>query len=411
MTEFWLPALLLTIFALAFVLIPLLRNSASSGQTIDSDSLNIGVYKDRLAEIDKELSLGMLDKAEWQKLKLELDRSLLADQGGEQTHQVGHLINKFWLVFIIILALPASAWFLYGEWGALNEVSIGQQLKELREGDKNSQQLQAILDRVERQTSKNPDNAQYWNLLSRMYMSSQRYGDAARAFQQLAKLYPQDSGVLARYAQAMYLASGNQITPSIQDLIEQVRSMDPRQPTLLGMLGMNAFENANYSGAVDYWSQLLEVLPAGSPDAQMIQSGIQQARTMGGLATEEPVTTEAQAAGQARVLVKVSLGADVSAEPNSTVYVFAKALQGPKMPLAVAKLAVSELPTEVVLDDTMAMTPQLKLSLFEQIALVARVSASGDVSAKPGDLEGVLKPVVTRAEIPVELVINSVVGQ
>jgi cytochrome c-type biogenesis protein CcmH len=309
----------------------------------------------------------------------------------------------------LLVALPLVAWLLYGQWGALGQVQLGAQLEQYREGDNSAEQVQAILENLEKQAARDPDNEQTWNLMSRLYMSEQRYAEAAGAFQQLSRLYPEDANVLARYAQALYLANDNEISPFVQGLIERVMRLDPHQPTLLGMLGMNAFERADYQKAVDYWSRLVAVLPPDSPDARMIRSGIDQARTMGGLV--QPAEKEDTPQGVASIEVGVSLAEGIEANPSSTVYVYARALQGPKMPLAVARLTVADLPTKVVLDDSMAMAPELTLSSFRQVNLVARISLDGDVMASPGDVEGVNGPVATADGSPVQIVIDTVINK
>lgn len=77
-----------------------------------------------------------------------------------------------------------------------------------------------------------------------------------------------------------------------------------------------------------------------------------------------------------------------SVSATDTVFIFAKAVSGPRMPLAVLRRQASDFPIEFSLDDSMAMSPQAKLSQFNQVIIGARISSSGSTSVSAGDLEG-----------------------
>ena len=111
-----------------------------------------------------------------------------------------------------------------------------------------------------------------------------------------------------------------------------------------------------------------------------------------------------------KVTVKLSPALAAKAAPGDAVYIFARAAQGPKMPLAIVRMQVQELPATVTLDDSMAMVPDMKMSSFPQLVIGARVSKSGNAIPKPGDLEGYAPPLKAGAAGPVEVVIASVVG-
>jgi cytochrome c-type biogenesis protein CcmH len=164
---------------------------------------------------------------------------------------------------------------------------------------------------------------------------------------------------------------------------------------VLGMLGIASFENGDYAGAANYWEQLLPMLPPESQNAEMIKQGIAQARAMAGDSPAvAPADESPPVAAGVSLTVAVSLSDSLPADPNASVFVFARAISGPPMPLAVARLRVADLPAVVTLDDSMAMTPALKLSSFERVEVVARVSKRGIANRGSGDLEGAFGPVV-----------------
>ena len=111
-----------------------------------------------------------------------------------------------------------------------------------------------------------------------------------------------------------------------------------------------------------------------------------------------------------KVAVKLSPALAGKAAPGDTVFIFARAAQGPKMPLAIVRMQMKDLPTTVTLDDSMAMVPDMKMSSFPQLVIGARISKTGDAIPKPGDLEGYAPPLKAGAAGPVEVVIASVAG-
>jgi cytochrome c-type biogenesis protein CcmH len=196
----------------------------------------------------------------------------------------------------------------------------------------------------------------------------------------LQQKFPEDPSIASQYAHALYLAADRHLTAEALAQAQRALQADPDQSTALGLLGIDAFERKDYPQALLHWRHLLRMLPPGSANAGMIERGIKQAE---------------QALGPAgfpgpKVVVTVSLAPEFSAAQSqgAILFVFARAINGPPMPLAVARLDPRQLPVTVTLDDSMAMVPGVNLSSAKQIEVVARISASGQVRAEPGDLEG-----------------------
>jgi cytochrome c-type biogenesis protein CcmH len=202
------------------------------------------------------------------------------------------------------------------------------------------------------------------------------------------------------------MAQGQSLAGPPTKLIEKALAIDPNYPKALALAGSAAMERGDYSAAIRHWEHLLKGLPSDSEDAKMITGGLQQARqflaqSKGGkgmmLAQPEPEPEAMQraASGKERISGSVTLSAAIKskANPTDTVFILARAAQGPKMPLAILRKQVQDLPLQFSLDDSTAMAPQMKLSNFDEVVVVVRVSKSGNAMPQPGDLQGMSSPV------------------
>ncbi|MCY1341260.1 hypothetical protein D9M69_271980 [compost metagenome] len=200
--------------------------------------------------------------------------------------------------------------------------------------------------------------------------------------------------MLGQWAQALYFANDRQWSADIQALTDEALKADGEEVTSLGLLGIAAFEEQRYKDAIGYWERLIAVLPPEDPSRAAIQGGVERARAKLG-ASEQPEQPVAATDEGAKLKVRVDLAAELKGkvQPGDSVFVFARASNGPPMPLAVKRLTVADLPAEVELSDADAMMPQLKLSAFPQVQLVARVSRSG--KATDGEWIGRSQPLAS----------------
>jgi len=185
-------------------------------------------------------------------------------------------------------------------------------------------------------------------------------------------------------------------------LLEKAIKLDPNNLKTLALSGTAAMERGDYAAAVRHWEKLLKMVPSDNPDAQMIRDGVHQAKQLlaeskGGKAALEQINEAAaqpQSSGKERISGTVTLSPSLrgQAAPEDTVFVLARAAQGPKMPLAIIRKQVKDLPLQFSLDDSMAMSPEVKMSNFDQIVVVARVSKSGNAMPQLGDLQGMSEP-------------------
>ena len=264
--------------------------------------------------------------------------------------------------------------------------------------------------RLEQAVKEQPQSAEAWYFLGRTYMAQERAGDAAKAFEQAVNLAGRAPELLGQWAQALYFAEGKQWSERLQALTDEALKGDPQEVTSLGLLGIAAYESQRYADAVRYWKRLVAVLPEQDPSRAAIVGGIERAREQMGDAGQ--ASTAAEPGAKVHALeVSVSLSPEVqkNVQPDDAVFVFARALSGPPMPLAAKLLKVSDLPARISLSDVDAMMPELKISRFDQVQLVARVSRAGN--ATQGEWTGQVGPVANTARETQTLLIDSREGQ
>jgi len=437
---FYSAVVLFSVFAILFLVWPIVARHFSrtsndqhkSDELAQRESANIALYRDHLGELDVSLEQGSIDNDQYQQLKTELERNLLEDSRtavGESAATVA--APGRWLLWLAAVVLPISAAGLYMSLGAysdwqLNNVLLEKQQLELQwsenvlqhNGDQRenieaslgvkSNELVAAL---KEQLAGSPDNVQSWVLLARTSVELQDYDSAISSYQQILRREPQSSQIMAEMAQVIFSQAGNKIVPVVSSLVAQALSIDPDNGIALGLAGIEAFQGENFKQAITHWRLALRGLDPNGNSARALQNGITQAEARlviapnkGATAANSAVpmvkdssrtTTEPTNSGKVALSIDVSLGEQVEFKPDHAVFIYARAWQGPKMPLAIVKLRADQLPTTVTLDETMAMMPSMTLASFEQVELVARLSASGGPVPKPGDWEGLLGPIPT----------------
>ncbi|MNQ64183.1 Formate-dependent nitrite reductase complex subunit NrfG [compost metagenome] len=291
---------------------------------------------------------------------------------------------------------------LYLHFGASDEVELA---REFAHAPKTMEELTL---RLERAVAAQPDSVEGLYFLGRTYMTQDRPADAAKMFERTLALAGRQPELLGQLAQARYFAGGKQWTPEIQALTDEALKADAREVTSLGLLGIAAFEGERYQQAIDYWQRLLEVLPADDASRPALDGGIKRASekllASGGKVESAPAVASK---GEIRLKVRVELGADLKAKvkPDDSVFIFARASSGPPMPLAAKRLTVADLPVEVELSDADAMMPQMKLSNFPEVQLVARISRGGQPTK--GEWIGRSKPLANTTTAQQHLTIDS----
>ncbi len=418
MTIFWGLAGIMVIVALLFTLPWILRDREQSGT--DLDTVNTEVIKTQLAELEADLESGRLDQAQYLAARQDLERELLADlsaasaAGGEAGVRGGR-----WAALVLIVLIPGLTVGLYQTIGTQEIIPLLAQggTAPAKAPAQGAHSLEEMVERLAERLRQEPDNAEGWVMLARSYTSMERFGDAAVAYARAHSLVGDQPGLLADYADALVMANGREFTDQAGGLLLKALETDPGNVKALWLTGHWKNQTGDYADAVRYWQRAAEQLPPGGEDALVIAQQIRQAREnlAPGEVVEAPTPDQeatpaapATPAGKA-LTVSITLDPQVAAgaAPEDTVFIFARAVSGPRMPLAIVRKQVSDLPLTVTLDDSTAMAPSMKLSNFEEVAVGARISKSGTAMPQSGDLQGLVAPVVPGSGEPIELAIDS----
>jgi cytochrome c-type biogenesis protein CcmH len=382
-TAFWVIAVLLAVGALAFVLPPLLgRRRTAPGAT--NDATNVAVYRDQLRELEADLAAGTLARDQYEDSRRELEARLLDDVRGSGT---GARAVKPGRVAAIAagIAIPLVAILLY--------LAVGNPRALAPQADSHGitrQQIEDMVERLDARMRENPDDATGWVMLGRSYAVLDRFPEAVSAYANAVKRSPPDAQLLADYADALAMAQGRRLQGEPERIVAQALKLDPRNVKALALAGTAAFENHDFKGAIAHWRKILEVVPPDSDMADSIRDSIADAEKLaGGTGKAHPASAPGAVSGTVRLAPALA----PKAAPADTVFVFARAADGPRMPLAVMRKQVRELPAAFTLDDTMAMAPGMKLSDHPRVVVGARISKSGSPTPQPGDFEGLSAPV------------------
>ncbi len=409
MIWFGLLAALFIAGALAFVLPPLLRRS-HGGSQVSRGAVNVNVYRDQLRELENDLAAGTLSQDRYDEARHEIERQLLEDTGDEEAVPASAPRRGRLTAAIVGAAVPLVAIGLYFGVGNPQAIQTASAPHGAPHGVKEEQVL-AMVEQLAARMRANPDDPEGWRILARSYAVLGRFKESAEAYAKAAARIPNDAQLLADYADALAMAQGRTLEGEPEKLIARALAIDPANTKALALAGTAAFNRKDYARAIEYWQRMLAVLPPDSETVQAVRSNIAEARSLAGgaLAAASPAApAPAPTAAGGRVSGVVKLAPELAGKiaPTDTVFVFARAAQGPRMPLAILRRQARDLPLEFTLDDSMAMTPAMKLSSFPQVVIGARVSKSANATPQPGDLQGLSAPIQVGAN-GVSVVIDS----
>jgi cytochrome c-type biogenesis protein CcmH len=377
MTLFWAIGASLALVALGIALRPLLFTLKKPD--LSRSKANIAIYRDQLRELEADRAAGTLAAADYEAARVELESRLLEDVVPESAPSRGASRR---LLVTLALAVPLCAAALY--------FAVGDP----RSIDAPVQNLEAMVERLAAHLRENPDDASGWKLIGRAYASMNRHAEAADAYAKAAVRAPRDAQLLADLAEALAMARGRSLEGEPEKLLERALALEPDNLKALALAGTAAFGRRDYRAAVRHWEKMVPLVPRDSEEGRSIQASVDEAKA---LLSQKPL--------QGRVSISKKILPQVS--PDDTVFIFARAVEGPPMPLAVLRRQVRDLPFAFALDDSMAMAPGTKLSGHPRVIVAARVSKSGDPAPKPGDLQGASSPVANDAQ-GVSVVIDTV---
>ena len=434
MASLWVGISVFLVFSAALIVIFAYRLARKKIQLInDRKTQNVIIFKQRLADYEKELERGDISQEQFESLKLELDKTLLSDALTETNQEVesGASSNPdrartqfSVMASILAIGIPVISLLVYFQTGASNDVRIAQIMSTPSETrDEAVASMNELVERLEKKIQENPDDLENSFVLARSYMSLKRPQDGARVLKQISTKLPdtnpEKAYILGQYAQALYFSSSSKqssgkMTPEIKRAINDGLQINPKEASLLGIMGVHSFDSGEYREAIRYWKDLLAALPPGK-DSEAIKVGIERAKeklVAAGETFEDESTDNSDKGVSLRVAIELSDELKSKVNGNETVFVLARIPGGPKIPLAVKRMAVSQLPAEITLSDSDAMGPMAKLSSAEQAEIVVRVSKSGDPKPQKGDFQIVSNPVDTaKHKTVITLIVDQVIGE
>jgi len=399
MTLFLLIAVVMAAIALAWVL-PVLLRRRDTAVIVQTRASNLAILKDQLAELEQDVAAGTLPQAQYQQAREDLERRAY-EEAREPVAPVAVVPAPARRTAIMLAALlPVCAAALYWQFGTPEGLAPAA---EVHGGSKvTPQEVEAMVAKLAARMQQSPDDGNGWALLARSYLVMQRHADAVAAYERAVALIKDDADLLADYADALAMTQGRRIEGKPLKVVERALKIDPLQWKALAMAGSAAFERKDFKTAVAYWEKLQSRAEPGSDFAREVAANVDEARQLGGLkvaaSDAPPVKADAKSTGDsagASVEGTVALSRELAgkAAPTDTVFVFARAAEGPRMPLAIMRFQVKDLPAKFHLDDSMAMSPAAKLSNHPNVIIGARVSKSANATPQPGDLQGASKPV------------------
>ena len=388
MTSFVVIAALLVAAALAFLLTPLVWIKRGGGSAVSRRDSNVAVYRDQLADLERDLRDGALADEQLRSAKKELERRLLEDVAATEGRTVRRPSKL--AAAALGIAVPLFAALLYFWLGNFDALTARTD-----EGHAVSPaQVEAMVSKLAVRLEREPENVEGWTLLGRSLAVLGKYPEAARAYAAAVKLSADDAQLLVDYADVLGMAQGRKLDGEPEALVRRALAIDPRNVKALALAGTIAFERREFDGAIEYWQRTLPLVPPESELGQSVRSSIADAEAQGGkrsaaLARGAPTVKALKGV----VTLAPALAARVG--PGDTVFVFARSgdPKEPRTPFALLRKSARDLPIKFTLDDSTAMNPAVPLSGAGEVVVVARVSRSGSASPQPGDLEGISRVV------------------
>jgi len=425
MTLFWILAAGLCLLATSFILLPLYFGKDKTTDN-DREGLNIAIYSERLAEYKHSLEGGEIDAEAFGILEIELKKNLLSETEEVKQTSVIRSHGAKALPLVVAIMIPLFAVFSYSDvglsWGAIEDVALAAEMKATAPHDK--QGMTNSVEKLAKKLKSQPDNHDGWFLLAQSYLNMAEFEKSSLAFKFLVDKFPQDHAMASYYAETIYLADNRQMTPRVVAAIDRTLSLNPEDVTMLELKAMEAFHDGKLLVSLEFFNRALTSNPdperaelikraisrleedlalANIPVPKSIPAIQNQQANSSQISSKTASKTASQTASRSaaatsktkskvssqkreiQVLVEVADSVDVGA--SMSVFVFARAVNGPPMPLAVERLARGSLPKLVTLNESMAMMEGMGLANFDKVQVVARISSTGIANVSPDDYQ------------------------
>ena len=288
MTLFWVIGAAFILFALAFILPPILQRSEESDRESDDErrKANIAVYRDQLSELEADLQNGIIGQEQYAQDREEIERRLLDDTSPSKPKPKAVAASARSTAYAIALGLPIVAVVFYLNVGnpkaITNEAAPTQTPGAMSQApvERTQEQIEANVAALAKRLQDNPADPQGWTMLARSYNSMERFGEAAGAYAKATELSPKDADLWAEYAFTAAMASGRSLEGRPKELIDKALQIDPENAKALQLAGSAAFQAKDYKKAVTYWERVLKQVPPNSEVAEQITARINEAKSL-----------------------------------------------------------------------------------------------------------------------------------
>lgn len=370
---------------------------------------NAAVYRDQMVELDREFVMGNLNYEELKAARDELSQRLLADATADDAFNeplspaMPVVWRKPWLaVCLLVFVVPVASVLMYsvlGEPAALDPMALKQGVD--NSAEVTPEKLTEMATALTRRLQDEPNSMEGWVMLGRVQRARAHFEEAAEAYGKALALSRDDNLSIER-AEVLAQKNGGSFAGEPWSIIQRVLTADPHHLNALFLAGSASYAEMNYQTALRYWERAREVVPTDSPDAPELDRAIAEARDKMGLpaippraAIQQETVASKAALAASSISGRVSLVKELKGlvAATDTVFVYATPVSGSRMPIAILRTTADKLPLDFVLDDSMAMSPAVKLSGMDEVTVRVRISKSGQATAQSNDYGVSLTPV------------------
>jgi len=409
---FWLIVSAMTLCVLGLLLRPLLKRPSAG---TNEQEKTLPVYRQQFSELEQDRADGLLTDEQYRTARSELERRVLEETGTSEAPiaVAGELVNLRLVALSLAMIIPVASGVLYwtlGNPAAMTHPTVSASSSQGGSGDdpQMADSLNQLIEQLRKKLEQNPNDAVGWGLLARSYMAMERYADAVPIFEKATKLDPNNASLLADYADALGVHQGRKLEGRPETLIQKALKLDPHNVKALMLSGTIAYNRKDFARAAKEWEDAHAHLPPDDQESSdQLKASIAEAkRRLGGpsanMLVANPPMEQAKPAkpaapsGQSRAITgKVVLGPNLANKASlpETLFVFAKDVAGPPMPVSIVRASKNDLPFTFRLDDSTSPMPSRKLSDIDTVVIVARLSKSGKAMPESGDLEGMSQPI------------------
>lgn len=402
----------MTLCVVGLLLRPLLKRPSA---VTNEQEKTLPVYRQQFSELEQDRADGLLTDEQYRTARSELERRVLEETGATEASiaVAGGLVNLRLVALSLAMIIPVASGVLYwtlGNPAAMTHPTVSASSSQGGTGGdpQMADSLNQLIEQLRKKLEQNPNDAVGWGLLARSYMAMERYADAVPFFEKATKLDPNNASLLADYADALGVHQGRKLEGRPETLIQKALKLDPHNVKALMLSGTIAYNRKDFARAAKEWEDAHAHLPPDDQESSdQLKASIAEAkRRLGGPSTNMLVANPpmeqakpakpAASSGQSRAITgKVVLGPNLANKASlpETLFVFAKDVAGPPMPVSIVRASKKDLPFTFRLDDSTSPMPSRKLSDIDTVVIVARLSKSGKAMPESGDLEGMSQPI------------------